>query len=73
MKSWQQTMENAINRQMTANGELSSDGEGNGCQCYIDSKQNVISTSKIKVTLKVRPHGYSRYIDVNLDFQVTTA
>lgn len=73
VKSWQQTMENAINRQMTANGELSSDGEGNGCQCYIDSKQNVISTSKIKVTLKVRPHGYSRYIDVNLDFQVTTA
>lgn len=73
VKSWQQTLENAINRQMTANGELSSDGEGNGCQCYIDSKQNVISTSKIKVTLKVRPHGYSRYIDVNLGFLVTTA
>lgn len=73
VKSWQQTLENAINRQMTANGELSSDGDGNGCVCYINEKQNVVSTSRIVVTLKVRPHGYSRYIDVNLVFQVTTA
>ena len=72
VKSWQQTLENAINRQMTANGELSAT-DGEGCKCYIDEKQNVVSTSKIVVTLKVRPHGYSRYIDVNLGFQVTTA
>lgn len=72
IKSWQQTLENAINRQMTANGELSAT-DGEGCQCYIDETQNVVSTSKIVVTLKVRPHGYSRYIDVNLGFQVTTA
>lgn len=73
VKSWQQTLTNAINRQMTANGELSSDAEGNGCVCYIDAKQNVVSTSRIVVTLKVRPHGYSRYINVNLGFQVTNA
>ena len=73
VKSWQQTLANAINRQMTANGELSSDGDGNGCVCYINEKQNVVSTSRIVVTLKVRPHGYGRYIDVNLGFQVTTA
>lgn len=72
VKSWQQTLENAINRQMTAKGELSAT-DGEGCQVYIDEKQNVVSTSKIVVTLKVRPHGYSRYIDVNLGFQVTTA
>lgn len=72
VKSWQQTLENAINRQMTANGELSAT-DGEGCQVYIDEKQNVVSTSKIVVTLKVRPHGYSRYIDVNLGFQVTSA
>lgn len=73
VKSWQQTLANAINRQMTANGELSSDDDGNGCVCYINEKQNVVSTSRIVVTLKVRPHGYSRYIDVNLGLQVTTA
>ena len=71
-KSWQQTLENAINRQMTANGELSAT-DGEGCQCYIDAKQNVVSTSRIEVNLKVRPHGYSRYIDVNLGFLVTAA
>lgn len=72
IKSWQQTLENAINRQMTANGELSAT-DGEGCQVYINEKQNVVSTSKIKLALKVRPHGYARYIDVNLGFQVTTA
>lgn len=72
VKSWQQMLENAINRQMTANGELSAT-DGEGCQCYIDATQNVVSTSKIVVTLKVRPHGYARYIDVNLGFLVTAA
>ncbi len=72
VKSWQQTLENAINRKMTANGELSATN-GEGCKCFIDEKQNVVFTSKIVVTLKVRPHGYSRYIDVNLGFQVTSA
>lgn len=72
IKSWQQTLENAINRQMTANGELSAT-DGEGCQVYINEKQNVVSTSKIELTLKVRPHGYARYIDINLGFQVTNA
>ncbi|NPD91694.1 DUF2586 domain-containing protein [Xylanibacter muris] len=71
VKSWQQTLENAINRQMTAGGELSAT-DGEGCKCHIDARQDVVSTSKIVVTLKVRPHGYSRYIDVNLGFLVTT-
>lgn len=72
VKSWQQTLENAINRQMTANGELSAT-DGEGCKAYINEKQNVVSTSRIEMNLKVRPHGYARYIDVNLGFLVTTA
>lgn len=71
IKSWQQAVENAINRQMTAAGELSASDDGGGCTCYIDEKQDVLATSKVEVTLKVRPHGYARYIDVNLGFQVT--
>ncbi|MBR1467476.1 MAG: hypothetical protein IJ606_02470 [Bacteroidaceae bacterium] len=70
IKSWQQMLENAINRQMTANGELSAT-DGEGCQVFIDERQNVVSTSRIVLTLKVRPHGYARYIDVNLGFLVT--
>lgn len=70
LKSWQQTVENAINREMTAKGEL-SDSDGEGCVCFIDPTQNVLSTSRIELTLKVRPYGYARYIDVNLGFQVS--
>lgn len=68
--AWQQMMENAVNRAMTAAGELSADTDGAGCKAYIAPAQNVLSTSKIELTLKVRPFGYARYIDVKLGFQV---
>ena len=68
--AWQQMMENAVNRAMTAASELSADENGAGCKAYIDPKQNVLSTSKIELVLKVRPFGYARYVDVKLGFQV---
>ena len=70
LKSWQQSVENAINREMTAQGELSA-VDGSGCSCYIDERQNVVATSKIEMTLRVRPFGYARDIVVNLGFLVT--
>lgn len=70
VKAWQQMVENAINTQMTAFGELSANTDGEGCICYIDERQNVLATSKVLVTLKVKPYGYARYIDVNLGFNV---
>lgn len=72
VKAWQQAVENAINAQMTANGELSASEDGAGVECYINERQNVLATSKVEVTVKVRPYGYARYIDVNLGFQVTS-
>lgn len=72
LKAWEQQVEQAINRSMTASGELSSD-EGEGCECHIDPTQNVASTSKIELSVKVRPHGYARYIDVNLGFLVSSS
>lgn len=70
IKAWQQSVENAINRSMTAAGELSSGDSGEGCECYIDAKQNVLATSKVEVVLRVRPYAYARYIDVQLGFLV---
>ena len=70
VKAWEQKVEDAINRSMTPSGELSSK-DGEGCRCVIDPKQNVVATSKIELTLKVRPHGYARYIDVSIGFLVT--
>lgn len=71
IKAWEQRVEDAIGRGMTASGELSSGEGGEGCRCFIDPKQNVVSTSRIELTLQVRPFGYARYIDVNLGFLVS--
>lgn len=75
LKSWQATVEDAINTQMTAAGELSAGMEagGSGAQCYIDPSQNVVATSQVELTLKVRPFGYAREIIVNLGFLVEAA
>lgn len=67
VKSWQAEIENAINSQMTAKGELSS-VDGSGCKCYINSKQNFRQDSNLGSTLKVQPFGYPRLIDVDLGF-----
>lgn len=74
IKSWQASVENALNTQMTGKGELSADtsaGES-GCVCFIDATQNVLAHSTIEMTVKVRPFGYSRLININLGFQVTS-
>lgn len=67
LKSWQAAVEDAINNQMTAAGELSV-VDGSGCKFFIDPSQNVLSTSKVEGTLKVRPFGYAREIVVNIGF-----
>ena len=67
LKSWQAAVEDAINNQMTAEGELSV-VDGSGCKFYIDPSQNVLATSKVEGTLKVRPFGYAREIIVNIGF-----
>lgn len=75
VKTWQMLVENAIATQMTANGELSADAtdpKDRGVQCYIDPNQNIVSTSKMAVSIRVRPFGYARYIDVYLGFQVVS-
>lgn len=72
-KNWQSKVEQAIAVGMTANGELSADitdPNDRGVVCYINPAQDVLATSRIIVSLKVRPFAYARYIDVNLGFNV---
>lgn len=71
VKSWEAEMVAAIVNQMTAQGELGADPDDsadNGVQCYINPEQQIASTSRIAVQLKVKPYGYSKYIDVELGF-----
>lgn len=72
IKSWQAEVEGAIDTQMTSAGELSGT-DGSGCKCSIDPSQNVVSTSKINVTLKVRPYGYARFINVSIGFLLSSS
>ena len=67
LKSWQASVEGAIDRQMTAQGNLSV-VDGSGCKCFIDPAQNVLQTSKVVATLRVRPYGYARDITCNIGF-----
>lgn len=72
-KNWQAKVEQAIAVEMTANGELSADltdPNDRGVVCYINPAQDVLATSRVVVSLKVRPFAYARYIDVNLGFNV---
>ncbi|ASZ14873.1 hypothetical protein KTO58_19765 [Chitinophaga pendula] len=74
VKTWQGRVERAIATAMTANGELSADvtdPNDRGVICVIDEQQNVVSTSRIVVQLRVRPFGYARYVDVLLGFTTT--
>lgn len=73
-KSWESEIITAVVNQMTANGELGSDPSDSGdkgVKCYIDHNQNVLATSKIDITVQVKPYGYAKYIEVELGFITT--
>ena len=67
LKAWQASVETAIDAQMTAAGELSV-VDGSGCRFYIDPAQNVLATSRIEGSLRIRPYGYARDIIANIGF-----
>lgn len=74
-KSLESKVENAVVGSMTSNGELGNDpGDQNdtGVQCIVDPEQNVVTTGKLIIGLRVKPHGYAKYIEVNLGFETIT-
>jgi len=61
-KYLEQKITNQLNLTMTANREVSA------VSCFVDPAQNVISTNKVNVVLKIRPVGYASDIQVSLGF-----
>lgn len=56
---------------MTQEGNLSvdsADTSDKGVKVVVDTTNDVLATNKIKVAMKVKPYGYSKYIDVELGF-----
>ena len=71
-KGVETSVESAIVNSMTSEGNLGNDPDNAsdlGVQCYSDPDQNILATSRLEVNLKVKPHGYSKYIDVKLGFK----
>lgn len=62
VKQWETRIENTINQQMAANGEVSA------VSAFIDADQNVLSTDEIEVDLSILPVGYAEFITINLGF-----
>jgi len=75
-KSIQNNVERAIINNMAVYRNLGndpSDPNDTGVECYIDTNQNVVATSKLDVRLRVKPYAYPKYIDCYLGFKVAQA
>ncbi len=70
-KAWEADVVAAIANQMTSNGELGTDptdSKDKGVKCEVDREQNVISTSKVKVVIAVKPYGCAKFIEATIGF-----
>lgn len=69
------TIESAVERKIATSmgNDLSRDQEDikdTGVKCFVDPKQNIVSTSKIEVVVNIRPFGTARWINVVLGFEL---
>lgn len=75
--TYAKTVESAVERKIFNNmgNDLSRD-ENNpndtGVQCFVDPTQNIVTSSKMEVVVKIRPFGYNRWIDVVLGFELNS-
>lgn len=73
VKSIQNAVAVAIETNMSGNlGVDPSNAKDTGVECFIEASQNIVSTSTFIASLKVKPFGYAKYIDVYLGFKTTT-
>lgn len=72
-KSLEAEIERVIAQEMTANGELSGDvtqANDNGVQALVNLTEVLAVTGKIKGRIRVRPHGYARYLEFGIGFNI---
>lgn len=70
-KSLEAEVERVIAQEMTAKGELSADvtvANDIGVECIIDVTNNIAQDSTIKGRIRVRPHGYGRFLEFTIGF-----
>lgn len=70
-KSLEAQVVRVIAQEMTAKGELSADvtvANDTGVECEIDTTNNIAQDSTIKGRIRVRPHGYGRFLQFTIGF-----
>ncbi|KMQ70313.1 DUF2586 family protein [Chryseobacterium koreense] len=75
--TYAKTMESAVERKIYNNmaSDLSRDENSindTGVKCFVDPMQNIVTSSRIEVVVKIRPFGYNRWIDVVLGFELNS-
>ncbi|KGO89738.1 DUF2586 family protein [Flavobacterium suncheonense] len=74
-KALEAEVERVIAQEMTAKGEISADvtqANDTGVQCEIDLNEIIATTSKIKGRVRVRPHGYGRFIEFSIGYTINS-
>ena len=70
-KAIEQEVEQYIYNSMTAEGNLSTDESNStdkGVKVTVDTGNDFVATSTLNVTIRVKPYGYAKYIEVTLGF-----
>lgn len=70
-KALEAEVERVIAQEMSAKGELSVDttvANDTGVECIIDVTNNIAQDSTIKGRVRVRPHGYGRFLEFTIGF-----
>lgn len=73
-KSLESEVERVIVQEMTAKGEISADvtiANDTGVEVLIDTTNVIATDSQIKGKIRVRPHGYGRFIEFTIGFNIT--
>ncbi|WP_264548024.1 DUF2586 domain-containing protein [Flavobacterium sp. N2820] len=73
-KALEAEVERVIVQEMTAKGEISADttiANDTGVEVLIDTTNVIATDSKIKGKIRVRPHGYGRFIEFSIGFNIT--
>lgn len=74
-KNIENSVERAIVNTLGLRGNIAidvTDPRDTGCEIYLDPDQNILATSLLKLQLRVKPYGYSKYIDCYLGFKTAT-
>jgi len=73
-KALEAEVERVIVQEMTAKGEISADvtiANDTGVEVLIDTTNVIATDSQIKGKIRVRPHGYGRFIEFTIGFNIT--